>query len=568
MRRLVGYVRVSTTLSAEQGESPDIQREQIAKFADYKGWKLTKYYEDLGISGKNAGNRPSFQKMIRDAEKKKFDGVVVSKLSRCARNTRELLIFVDKLKQNDIRFFTIAENVDSKDKYAGKLLMQILSVIAEWDRETIELTMKEGKARKWKDKRCFIGQPPYGYYFDKKDCKVKIHEQEKKVYLRILDLYLNVGLSYKDISLRLAEEGVYREKYKKKGGKTAKQFTTPMISYLLKHPAYYGKLISNQFFYKDGRVTKEMKPETEWVHWDIEEPMITKSKWDATQEKVKFNITKGKRIISAEDYWLRDLLTCDECGGKIKPVHGVISPKTGKFPRYYRCYWSKCSKKDLKMRDMERCYLPSIKAEKLENLIWMKLNFKLSLGKDENSLKKLIDPKRYDRQINKWKRRLSVLGNDLKKSTKAKDKLYNLFSEDDDFDKNDLLKHINIRKEEILDIKGQIKDTQKQIDDLEDSKANDKLWANFVKNEAEVIMRLKTDIVNLPPADKKRLIESMINGDGIRIHGDSREKGKPWHPTPYRLQFNLPILLDLIEQGKISSLDKKGVNSPANDKIS
>jgi len=554
--KIVGYVRVSTTVSAEEGESLNIQKEQIQEFAKYHKWKLTEIYEDPGISGAKIELRPAFKKLIKDAHKKKFDGVVVSKMTRCARNARELLNFVHDLDQNGIRFFTIAENIDSQHTYTGKLLMQILAAIAEWDRENIESTMKEGKQRKWKDKRCFIGQPPYTYRWDKQYNMLRINSEEQAVYNKIVDMYLNLGLSYKDISLKLADEGIY--------SKRGKIFSSVMISHILKHRAYFGDYVVNKYVYKDGRRTNKLKPESEWIRYDIE-PIITKTRWDQIQEKIEFNKSKAKRTTSADSYWLRDILKCAECGGVVKPHHGVKSKKTGKFPRYYSCYWSRCSPKILKMNNRKKCHLPLMKADALERKIWLKVNMKLALGKDERHLSRLIDPAKYDKQLKQLNNKIFNLKNHHKKAVTAKSRIYDIY-EIGGFDKNELSRRLNLRNDEILELEAKISDTRQEISELKEAKKNDQIWKNFVENETETLRGLKKDIYLLVPDDKKRVIESMTNSSDIRIFGDKREDY--WLPAPYKLRFNQSVLLDLINQGKLPSLNKNGLNPSSYNEIS
>src|SRR5512135_3234072 len=87
--KAVGYIRVSTPGQAKDGESLNTQRIAITRFAKSKGWQLIKIYEDRGISGAKAESRPGFMEMMRDAEQKKFSGIVFSRFSRFARNASD-----------------------------------------------------------------------------------------------------------------------------------------------------------------------------------------------------------------------------------------------------------------------------------------------------------------------------------------------------------------------------------------------------------------------------------------------------------------------------------------------
>ena len=571
--KCAGYVRVSTLGQAETGESLHTQKDDIKSFAKFKKYDLVKIYEDAGISGHKAEKRPAFMQMLTDAKDKKFDYVVVSRMSRFARNTREMLNFVYDLDKYGVKFFSIKENMDSGDDYTGQLMFKILSAIAEWERESIRAQMNENKMRRWSNKKTFIGKPPYGYFWNKEKKEICVNEEEKNIYFRILDMYCNLGLSFKDIAIKLKEEGIVCKK---------KPFTSPTISYMFKNPAYYGNYILNKHKHEtaggrkfkrdeDGKILKEngksiklMKPESEWIRFEIP-AFISKQKWDQIQQKTQFNKSKGKRTFQSNDYWLRDILKCGECGGVVKPHHGS-KRKDGTFPRYYSCYWSFCAPKVLKTCNREKCHLPLIKAEDLEKKIWVRVMMHLSIQRGERSLSKLIDPKRYDKKLNLMKNKLAKLETDRKRNVIAKSNLYDLYA-DGEFDKNELSNKLIERETKIIELDGLIAESKQEIMDLEEARANDLLWKNFIKNEKETLRQLRSDLFYLEPKDKKRLIEGMTNGNRIRIDGGIENGTKVWLPGPLGLKFEKTVLLDLMERGKFSSLNKNGSDHPSADDI-
>lgn len=78
-KKAVGYVRVSTTIQAKEGESLTTQRQQIDDFAKQKGWQLECTYADEGVSGTTIEYRTDFKKLIEDAKKGKFEVVIFTK---------------------------------------------------------------------------------------------------------------------------------------------------------------------------------------------------------------------------------------------------------------------------------------------------------------------------------------------------------------------------------------------------------------------------------------------------------------------------------------------------------
>ena len=167
-KRAVGYIRVSTVIQAKEGESLSTQKLQITDFAKQRGWHLDSVYADEGISGAKIERRTNFQKMVNDAKEGKFEVIIFTKLSRFARNAREYMNLSYDLEKHGISLVSIKENIDPTNG-TGKMIVGILALFAEWERETIKEQMYENKMNRWRDKRTFIGRPPYGYSWDKEN---------------------------------------------------------------------------------------------------------------------------------------------------------------------------------------------------------------------------------------------------------------------------------------------------------------------------------------------------------------------------------------------------------------
>ena len=114
MKRAGGYVRVSTKIQATHGESLSTQRKEIRKYVEREKWELVKIYADEGVSGSSVENRKGLQDLMKDAKKRKFDVMVIHKLSRFARNAMDLLNKVDELKKFKIKLVSIKEKIEAR----------------------------------------------------------------------------------------------------------------------------------------------------------------------------------------------------------------------------------------------------------------------------------------------------------------------------------------------------------------------------------------------------------------------------------------------------------------------
>ena len=98
------YIRVSTDMQKEKGESLDVQLKRLRAYADSKeAWSMVEIYRDAGVSAKNT-NRPEFNRMLEDIERGKIDVSLCTKLDRLFRITRDFLNTTDDFEKKNIKF--------------------------------------------------------------------------------------------------------------------------------------------------------------------------------------------------------------------------------------------------------------------------------------------------------------------------------------------------------------------------------------------------------------------------------------------------------------------------------
>ena len=114
--KAIGYTRVSTEEQAKEGLSLENQKEKIKAFAFAKDWSLIDVVEEKGKSAKNL-KRPGIQRIIAGCKKQELDVVVIYKLDRLTRSTRDLGYLVqDVFEANGIAFASIMEVVTQEDE--------------------------------------------------------------------------------------------------------------------------------------------------------------------------------------------------------------------------------------------------------------------------------------------------------------------------------------------------------------------------------------------------------------------------------------------------------------------
>jgi len=120
MTKISIYISVSTEDQVKAGYSLEVQREYLASFAKREGLEIFKVYQDNGISGYSA-DRPALIALLKDAQDKKFDLVLVYKIDRFSRNLKDLLNLVDELSSCGVGFKSATEPFDTTTS-AGKLM--------------------------------------------------------------------------------------------------------------------------------------------------------------------------------------------------------------------------------------------------------------------------------------------------------------------------------------------------------------------------------------------------------------------------------------------------------------
>jgi site-specific DNA recombinase len=133
--RISLYIRVSTEDQAKEGYSLEVQREYLESFAEREGYEVYKTYQDDGIS-RYPTDRPALQDLLKDAEQKKFDLVLVYKIDRFSRKLKDLLDLVERLESYGIEFKSATEPFDTTTS-TGKLMFQQLGSFAEFERNRI-----------------------------------------------------------------------------------------------------------------------------------------------------------------------------------------------------------------------------------------------------------------------------------------------------------------------------------------------------------------------------------------------------------------------------------------------
>ena len=317
------YARYSSDNQRE--ESIEGQIRECTAYAEKNDITIVKHYIDRAISAKT-DNRPQFQQMIKDSDKKLFDIVLVWKLDRFARNRYDSARYKTQLKKNGVKLMSATEIISEGPE--GIILESVLEGYAEYYSADLAEKVVRGQTENILKGRCNGGRGTFGYTLDS-ERKFHIDPLTSPFVLESFTKYRD-GLTMKEIRDWLNENGIKNPV----GG----AFTYNSVEHMLKNRRYIGELK-----FRDVVVP------------DAIPPIIPLELFEDVQEKIAKNKKAPARRKAEDDYLLTTKLFCGYCGALMFGESGTS--RTGEVHRYYKCATAKkhrgCKKKTVRKQWLE-----------------------------------------------------------------------------------------------------------------------------------------------------------------------------------------------------------------------
>ena len=338
------YARYSSDNQRE--ESIEGQIRECTAYAEKNGITIVKHYIDRAISAKT-DNRPEFQQMIKDSDKKLFDIVLVWKLDRFARNRYDSARYKTQLKKNGVKLMSATEIISEGPE--GIILESVLEGYAEYYSADLAEKVVRGQTENILKGRCNGGRGTFGYTLDS-ERKFHIDPLTSPFVLESFRKY-NEGSTMKEIRDWLNENGIKNPV----GG----AFTYNSVEHMLKNRRYIGELK-----FRDVVVP------------DAIPPIIPLELFEDVQEKIAKNKKAPARRKAEDDYLLTTKLFCGYCGALMFGESGTS--RTGEVHRYYKCATAKKHK---------GCKKKTVRKQWLEDLV---VNQTMQLVKDDAAMESII----------------------------------------------------------------------------------------------------------------------------------------------------------------------------------
>ena len=321
--KAVIYARYSS--DRQRDVSIDQQIKHIEQYAQHNAYDVIGTYTDRALTGRTDA-RPGFQQMMKDAEKRQFQFIIVYSLDRFSRDKYDNVLYKHKLKQYGVKVLSATEPIT--DDPAGVLLEGILESYSMY--YSLELSSKIKRGLEDNASRCMVtGCTPLGYRRGK-DGYYEIVPDEadlvREIYSRVA-----AGEGYADIARDLNARNI-PTRYKSEWNKNS-------FNRILTNERYIGT-----FLYKDMRVENAIPQIVDKdLFWRVQ-GMVHQKKTPAA----------GRRTPNGV-YVLTGKLYCADCGSRMTGISGT--KKDGTLEYYYQCTGKRdhsgCQKKNIRRDQLE-----------------------------------------------------------------------------------------------------------------------------------------------------------------------------------------------------------------------
>ncbi|TCT18902.1 DNA invertase Pin-like site-specific DNA recombinase [Melghiribacillus thermohalophilus] len=277
------------------------------RYIEEKGWDIYELYIDVQTG--TTAKRESLQRMIEDAEEKKFDVILAKELSRLARNG-ELSYKIKNLCENKgIHIITLDNAINT---LTGNTNMFVLYAwMYEQESQHTSNRVKETLRTRAK-KGLFKGSiPPYGYYL--KDGKLYIrNDHTPNVVRRIYNEYLN-GCGRDSIAKRLFNEGVPTPAEVAGKKNAGDKWNESTIKFILTNPHYVGDLVLGRetTVSVTNKKRKKVSRKDQIIHRNTHEAIISREVFNTVQEQLQL---RSSKFPAPEKHLFTNILYCADCG--------------------------------------------------------------------------------------------------------------------------------------------------------------------------------------------------------------------------------------------------------------
>ena len=456
--------------------------------------------------------------------------VLVFKLSRFGRNAADVLATLQVMQDFGVNLICVEDGIDSS-KDAGKLMISVLSAVAEIERENIRVQTMEGRMQKAREGKWNGGFAPYGYSLI--DGKLEVNEEEAVAIRMIFDQYVNTDLGANGIAKYLENHGIH--KIARQNGKNP-LFDAALIRRIIQNPVYSGKISYGRRRTEKVHGTRneyrQVKKDDYLLVDGLHEALVSEEVWEQAQVKVAAQAKKYEKVNRDKRekiHLLSGILKCPVCGAGMYGNKSIKKRKDGS--NYKDFYYYGCKHRNM-TRGHKCDYKKQVHEEMLDASVAEVISKLVSNPKFSdlicNKINMEVDTSALDQEIENYKIQLRKLYHN--KDT--------ILSDMDSLDYED--KHYQRRK---TDLENHLYKTYDKIDDAEEllvsAKAKKRsLLADKITgdNIYKALVFFDKLYAQMNEAEKREFLSQLV--DNVQIYEERKENGQ-WLKS---IEFKLPII--------------------------
>lgn len=316
------YYRLSRD-EDEELNSLNNQRKIIYNFAVSNGHEVVGESSDDNVSGMHF-NREGIDKIYEVVEAGKIEAIIVKDLSRLGRHRTQTALFIDYLREHDVRVLSATENIDTFNEN-DDLIIGFKGLVNDFYARDGSRRVRTGYRQKQKEGIVTI--PPFGYFKDKNTKKVVVVEEAAETVRLIFSAYVG-GSGMKAIARTLNEQRrktpalMQMELLNKRLPNTQdgilKKYLwdATMVARILRDESYIGTLICHKS--ERNKINKTFRftdPEEQFRHENYLPMIVIREIWEQAQALLAERKEKNVRAGTNRGI-LRygGLLRCKDCG--------------------------------------------------------------------------------------------------------------------------------------------------------------------------------------------------------------------------------------------------------------
>ena len=317
------YARLSNDDDREMNSLRN-QREICQAFAEQHGYAIVGQSFDDNISGMSFDRR-GLDELTAAVDADKIDAVLVKDLSRLGRHRTQTALFIDYLREHQVRVISVTEGVDTFCE-EDDLMIGVRGLMNDYYAKDIGKKIRAGYRQKQKEG--LVITPPFGYWKDRNTNQVVVQPEAAETVQLIYSLYLQ-GCGQKEIARRLnaldckTPAQLWTEQIGHDARKTHKTgdgkflWTYASVKNILVEEAYTGVLNNHRREYNNGKAKHIDK--TDWYrHEGFFPVIIEKQEWEQVQALLKRQARPANGNQVKHRY--AGLLACQECGNTFIPM--------------------------------------------------------------------------------------------------------------------------------------------------------------------------------------------------------------------------------------------------------